>query len=517
MKNDKPRINCAIYTRKSTSEGLEQEFNSLDAQREAAEAYITSQKGNGWVCLPDQYNDGGFTGGNMERPGLKRLLDDIETGKINCVVVYKVDRISRSLLDFSQLIQVFDRKNVSFVSITQHFDTNSSMGRLTLNILLSFSQFERELISERTRDKMSAARRKGKWTGGVPVLGYDVAEEGGRLLVNPDEALVVQKIYDLYLTHQSLIVTARELNDIGLATKSWTTKKGKAREGKRFDKGKVHKILTNPIYLGKLTNGDELHEGEHEAIIDRKKWTDVQKILRRNSRIGQDNGVNKYRALLRGLIRCVSCQTAMLHNYTKKSGNKMYRYYVCSRAQKEGWNVCPTKSISAQTIEQFVVEQIRRIGRDSELMDQTYLEANSQIETQLEALIKERNIIRNQLKKYNEEMKQLVTNLPSDPDINSPVKSRMADLQELIISAENRLEAKTREILHLKNIRIDKTELENAFSVFDPLWNSLTIKEQARIIRLLIEQVGYDGERGTMAITFRPAGIQSLAREFSEN
>ncbi|MBU0995917.1 MAG: recombinase family protein [Proteobacteria bacterium] len=517
MKSDKPTINCAIYTRKSTSQGLEQEFNSLDAQRESAEAYIASQKGNGWVCLPDQYNDGGFTGANMERPGLKMLLNDIETGKINCVVVYKVDRISRSLLDFSQLIQVFDRKNVSFVSITQNFDTNSSMGRLTLNILLSFSQFEREIISERTRDKISAARRKGKWTGGMPVLGYDVAEGGGRLIVNQDEALVVIKIFDLYLEHESLISTARELNSREWMGKSWTTKKGKFREGKRFDKGKVHKILTNPLYLGKLTNKDEIHDGEHEAIIDKGKWSDVQKILKRNSRNGENNGNNKYRALLKGLINCSSCKVAMLHTYTNGTGNKMYRYYVCSRAQKEGWNVCPTKSISAPTIEQFVVDRVCLIGRDSDLLDQTYLEANSQIETHLNALLKDQAIIKNNLKKHNNEMKQLVAKLSSDTGINSPVKSRMADLQDLIVSDENRLEAKVQEIDELKNARIDKKDLKSVFSIFDPVWSSLTIKEQARIIRLLIEQVSYDGEHGNISITFRPAGIKNLVREFSKN
>ena len=192
---------CAIYTRKSSDEGLQQDFNSLDAQREAAEAYIASQKAEGWVCLPERYDDGGFTGGNMERPALRRLLTDIDAGKIDCVVVYKVDRLSRSLMDFARIVETFERHNVSFVSVTQHFNTTQSMGRLTLNILLSFAQFEREIIGERIRDKIAASRQRGKWTGGTPILGYDVDRSNGgpRLIVNAAEASRVRQIFDLYL------------------------------------------------------------------------------------------------------------------------------------------------------------------------------------------------------------------------------------------------------------------------------------------------------------------------------
>ena len=194
-----PLVRCAIYTRKSTEEGLEQEFNSLDAQREAGEAFVASQRAEGWTCLPDRYDDGGFTGGNMERPALRRLMADIEAGKIDCIIVYKVDRLSRSLLDFARMMQVFDDQRVSFVSVTQQFNTANSMGRLILNVLLSFAQFEREIISERTRDKMAATRRKGKWSGGTPILGYDVDPQGYRLVLNEDEAVQVRvTVHGLY-------------------------------------------------------------------------------------------------------------------------------------------------------------------------------------------------------------------------------------------------------------------------------------------------------------------------------
>ncbi|HSS63306.1 MAG TPA: recombinase family protein, partial [Gammaproteobacteria bacterium] len=240
-------LRCAIYTRKSTEEGLQQAFNSLDAQREAGEAYIASQKAEGWVCLPDRYDDGGYTGGNMERPALTRLIADIETGKINCVVVYKVDRLSRSLLDFSKIMERFERHGVSFVSVTQQFNTSTSMGRLMLNVLLSFAQFEREIISERTRDKIAAARRKGKWSGGPPVLGYDILREpsGSRLIVNVEEAERVRHIFRLYLDCNSLMVTLRRLGELGWVNKVWSTKKGEKRGGKPFDKSTLFNLLTN--------------------------------------------------------------------------------------------------------------------------------------------------------------------------------------------------------------------------------------------------------------------------------
>src|SRR5579872_5368269 len=218
MSKSVPTVRCAIYTRKSTEEGLDQEFNSLHAQREAGEAYIKSQKHLGWTLVPIHYDDGGFTGGNLDRPALQQLLEDIDAHHIDCVVVYKVDRLSRSLLDFARLVDRFDQRQVSFVSVTQQFNTTSSLGRLTLNILLSFAQFEREIISERTRDKMSAARRKGKWIGGTPVLGYDVDPAGGRLDVNEKEAIRVRQIFELYRIQRSLTATVNELN-----RRRWTT------------------------------------------------------------------------------------------------------------------------------------------------------------------------------------------------------------------------------------------------------------------------------------------------------
>ncbi|HMQ17454.1 MAG TPA: recombinase family protein, partial [Phycisphaerae bacterium] len=226
-----PATRCAIYTRKSSDEGLQQEFNSLDAQREAAEAYIASQKNEGWLCLADRYDDGGFTGGNTDRPALRRLLADIEAGKIDSVVVYKIDRFSRSLADFMRMMTVFEQHGVAFVSVTQAFDTSSSMGRLTLNILLSFAQFEREIIGERIRDKIAASRQRGKWTGGTPALGYDVDRSNGgpKLVVNPTEAARIRQIFDMYLELRALLPVVAELDRRDWRNKAWTTRDGRER------------------------------------------------------------------------------------------------------------------------------------------------------------------------------------------------------------------------------------------------------------------------------------------------
>ena len=359
------KVRCAIYTRKSSEEGLEMEFNSLDAQRESCEAYVASQKAEGWLPVPDRYDDGGFSGGNLDRPALKRLLADIEAGLIDVVVVYKIDRLSRSLMDFSKLVEVFDRNAVTFVSVTQSFNTTTSMGRLTLNILLSFAQFEREVIGERIRDKFAASRRKGMWMGGVPPLGYDVVAR--KLVVNEPEADLVRHIFERFLKVGSATLLVKELNGAGHRTKSWTTQDGKAREGVPLTKNFLYKLLDNRVYIGEAVHKGDAHAGEHPAIIDRAVWDKVQAVK-------TDNAPRKRAAAtrattpapLKGLVTCAHCGRAMTPTHTRKKG-RLYRYYTCMKAINAGHDSCPVRSVAAGEIETAVVGQVRALLRAPEI------------------------------------------------------------------------------------------------------------------------------------------------------
>jgi DNA invertase Pin-like site-specific DNA recombinase len=274
-------VRCAIYARKSTEEGLSQPFNSLDAQRESAEAYILSQRHMGWTALERRYEDGGYTGANLERPALRTLTDDIESGQVDCVVVYKVDRLSRSLLDFARLIGMFEEHGVSLVSVTQQLNTTDSLGRLTLNILLSFAQFERELIAERTRDKMRAARRKGKWLGGQPILGYDVDPECGGLKVNAGEAQRVNFIFQQIAEGKSAHEVLAELSRRGWTTKQWVSRSGREHSGRAFKESDLICLVPNVMYLGKLRDGDQIYQAQHAGIVERELWERASAAVKR--------------------------------------------------------------------------------------------------------------------------------------------------------------------------------------------------------------------------------------------
>jgi DNA invertase Pin-like site-specific DNA recombinase len=368
MNSDTKPVRCAIYTRKSTEEGLDQEFNSLDAQRASSEAFIQSQAASGWVCLPQHYDDGGYTGGNMERPALQRLLADIDAGAIDVVVCYKLDRLSRSLLDFAKMMERFEQRGVAFVSITQQFNSATSLGRLILNMLLSFAQFEREIIGERTRDKIAAARRQGKWVGGVPQLGYDVEPTSRKRIVNKGEAKRVGAIFALYLEHEGLVPAVQELARRGWTTKRWTTRKGNVRGGQPFNKTRLYQLLTNVVYIGKLRYRSEIHDGEHEAIVDTKVWQRVQALLASKRTIVRRGPCDR---LLKGLLRCAACDRSMCPSVAAKDGRR-YHYYVCTNAQKRGWSACPSKSLPAGTVERLVAEQLQEhglLGEDWRLLE----------------------------------------------------------------------------------------------------------------------------------------------------
>jgi site-specific DNA recombinase len=506
-------IRCAIYTRKSTDEGLDRDFNSLDNQREAAEAYIKSQRHEGWEVLPDRYDDGGFSGGNVDRPALQHLLSDIEAGKVDRIVVYKIDRLSRSILDFAKLADFLEKYGTSLVSVTQQLDTATSMGRLTLNMLLSFAQFEREMVSDRTRDKMHAARRRGKWTGGMPPLGYDVVPEGGRLVVNREEAEQVRAIFGLYAENPSLVAISQELNRRGWRRKSWTTKEGRQREGKPWDAANLRRLLNDPIYIGKAKLAGEVFPGEHDAIVPKALFAKIQDLMRENRRTGGAAARNTHGALLRGLLRCSACDAAMVHGWTRRNG-RLYRYYVCGKAQKRGWTTCPTKSVPASQIEEFAVDQIRVIGRDAEVRRQTFAASLRQVSDRKKALAREANRIAKETATTTAQVDRLVAAVAKAPGgAGDALMERLSKAQERLSTTDRRLTEIGEQQAALGTIQIDEQALGRVLERFDPIWDVLLTPEKERILRLLIDRVDYDGETETMSFAFRLPGLADLASE----
>jgi DNA invertase Pin-like site-specific DNA recombinase len=346
---------CAIYTRKSTEHGLDQEFNSLDAQRDACEAYIKSQASQGWRVLPQHYDDPAYSGGNLDRPALKSLLADIEAGRINVVVVYKIDRLTRSLADFAKLVEAFDARSISFVAVTQQFNTTTSMGRLTLNVLLSFAQFERELSSERVRDKIAASRRKGKWTGGTVPLGYDARDK--KLVVNKIEAETVRTIFRGYLELQSFGKLVADLDRRGIVTKKRDTRVAKYNGAIPFTYGPLAYFLKNRVYLGEMHHGGKWLKGEHDAIVDRVTFDRVQQLLATKSN-GRKTKRSDSGALLVGKLYDDK-GNRMSPSFSSKNGVR-YRFYISSallRGRKTAVGSVPR--VSAQLVEQVILSAIR--------------------------------------------------------------------------------------------------------------------------------------------------------------
>jgi site-specific DNA recombinase len=483
----KTQLRCAIYTRKSTEEGLEQEFNSLHAQRESGESYIASMKHEGWTCNPEQYDDGGFTGGNIERPALKRLMADIEAGLVDVVVVYKVDRLSRSLMDFARLMSLFDRKKVSFVSVTQQFNTTHSMGRLTLNILLSFAQFEREIISERTRDKIAASRRKGKWIGGRPILGYDV--RAGKLIVNESEAARVREIFELYLELGSFQSVVVELARRGWRNKSWTTAGGKAIRGLAISKGRLSLILSNVAYIGMVRHQNETFNGEHEGIVSRELWDAVHAKLQINGSAGTSAVRNRHHGVLKGVL-CCSCGAKMGH--TSAGGRrKTYRYYICPVAHGQTAGECQLRGcLPAEEIENLVVTHLGRVGRDGPLV--------AAVHERVSELQRERVA----------ELEQTQTRLELQIESLS-AKAALAEtneeLQGSMQRAARRLASVRSQLRSIGKPNASRSGIRRELEEFAPVWSMLSPTDRAAVISHVLAEVRMDTDEGEIEILFRDA------------
>ena len=367
-------VRCAIYTRKSTEEGLDMDYNTLDAQREAGEKYVEAMKHEGWRIIPDLYDDGGFSGGNMDRPGLKKLIEDIKAGRIDTVVVYKVDRLTRSLADFAKLVEVFDAYGTSFVSVTQHFNTQDSMGRLTLNILLSFAQFEREVTGERIRDKFAASKKKGMWMGGPPPLGYDVVDR--KLIINPVEAEQVKYIFETYvLLGGSVSLVLKKLNDEGYKTKSYTSRTGQRRGGHKYGTATVKTILRNRLYIAEVHHKGTYYPGQHRPIISMELFNKAQEVLAEKATVkSKRTYAARSKSLLKGIIVCGGCHGAMSPTYTKKK-NKCYEYYVTNSYRQHSCGECPVSRIPAGEIDAIIKGQLKAIFASPKILVEVWRHA----------------------------------------------------------------------------------------------------------------------------------------------
>ncbi len=494
-------IRCAIYTRKSTEEGLEQNFNSLDAQRDAGEAYVRSQTGEGWTVLPTLYDDGGFTGANMERPAMRRLLADSQAGEVDCVVVYKVDRLSRNIRDFAKIMEVFDKHGTTFVSVTQQFNTTTSLGRLTLNILLSFAQFEREIISERTKDKQSAAKKRGKWTGGHLILGYDLDSENGRLVINAEEAERVRSIFHWYRDGESVFSIAAKVSRLGWRNKQWTTRADKLYGGQPLRRSHLYNLLANILYTGQLRVDETLYPGEHDAIIDQKTFDLVQARIKENSVCGEKRGRTRTESLLRGLLYCSGCGSAMYQTYAS-SNDRRYRYYVCARSQQPTDNSCVARSVSAPAVEEAIVASVQRVS-----LHQRVLEAAA-------GLIRQR--LNDDIVRLREELTGVQVRVKNGKSqvarLREPADDRRAELTDQIGTGEARVVELKREIMLRERERMEG-DIRKTMEPFEVLWKAMNMREQGLLLRQMIEKVGYEGRTGKVTVSFKSASIRQLCEE----
>ena len=498
------RVRCAIYTRKSTSEGLDSDFNTLDAQREASEYYIQAMRYQGWEVLPERYDDGGYSGGNVERPALKKLLDDVEAGKIDCVVVYKVDRLSRSLLDFAKLLALFDEHEVGFVSTTQQFNTQDAMGRLTLNILLSFAQFEREMIADRTRDKMGAARKRGKWLGSRPPLGYRGDRDEMRLVVIPEEAEKVRTIFGLYLRLGTAADVARQINALGWERKQVTIRSGEKRGGGEWGAQDVHTVLRNPTYIGLVRYQRQVYEGEHEGIVDPVLYEQVQQTMSakacgRGTRRGRNP---EY--LLQGLLWCGMCGARMHSASGRGRNNEEYRYYSCKNRSRRAKTPCDHPRLVATEVEEVVIERMRELCSDAEMRRQIAERMGRLEPTMGSAIQQERAKIDTRRGELRAQADTLLRTV--GPGGGKLVAERIGklelELEELDTQAAV-LDGQTRALQRAVELVFHTMRI---LEMFDQAWAAFNPEERQDLVKVLVERVEVNEPAGQIEIRFHDLG-----------
>jgi site-specific DNA recombinase len=468
---------CAIYTRKSTTAGLDQAFTSLDAQRESCLSYVQRQPG--WALVDARYDDGGFTGANTDRPALQRLLADIATGRIDVVLVYKIDRLSRSLLDFVTVMERFNAANVAFVSVTQNFSTADAMGRLTMNMLMSFAEFEREMISERTRDKIRAARRKGQWTGGAVPLGYVVKKK--KLVVDELEAILVREIFATYLARRSALAVVRALNEHKRVTK----------HGRPWTRNDVLRVLKHPVYAGYIASGGEHHEGEHSAIVERVVFARAQALLADNTMEKKDRGRNP-EYLLRGVLHCACCGSAFTPASTTKGG-AVYRYYRCVRRDTQGTEACASSPLPAGAIEEHVIERVREATADGELAADVARAVSRLVHTRRQEILVERQKLPPKIAALSDNLRRLVDTLTGlTGSARQHLDGRLHEVDAERARYEAQLVAADRDLASLDRNEVETTWVAACLADFDKVWDVLTLENRGRLVRAVIQRVEVD-------------------------
>jgi len=485
---------CIIYTRKSTEKGLEQDYNSLDAQRESAENYIKSQNHNGWQLLPTHYDDGGYSGGTTERPALKRLMDDIKAGGIDVIVVYKLDRLSRSLLDFMNLAEFFEQHNVGVISVTQDINTSTSSGRMMLNILMTFCQFEREILVERIKDKIAGAKRRGKYCGGPPILGYNVIPETKKLVVNLEEAKIVQEAFSLYARLGSSLKVIRLLNEKGYRSKGWTSQKSRCHTGSEFTLKIIHRILTNPIYIGMIRHKENIYEGEQDAIIDRPLWDKVQYLLRENCNCEPGAKRNATESPFKGLLVCGYCGGAFGITYSNKK-NRRYMYYICVKDHVRGERECPLGRIAAGDLDKIILRQLARIFQAPSMLVKLCTELQEQEQKRRKALQLQQAEI--------EKAQQNIRDQIHDGGDMVSLKPEFSELTRQMTELQIELQA-------LGEV-YSTGDLATTCDSIEAIWEELFPAERYKLAHQVIEKITLYEDRLVMDVKHH--GLKSLIRE----
>ncbi|HUT36131.1 MAG TPA: recombinase family protein [Planctomycetota bacterium] len=491
-------LRCAIYTHKSGEEGLDWDRNSLQVQREAAEALIASRQAEGWTVVPERYDDGVYSG--AERPALKRLLSDIEEGGIGCVVVYKLDRLSRSIVGFTRILQTLEAHGVGFVSVAQQFDTTRPLRGPLVNVLLGCAQLEREFMTQRAARGKWRVLERGGHAGGLSMLGYTTHPRDRHLVVNDEEAEQVRAIFGLYLERRSVRAVVEELNRRGWRAKRQVTKKGIELGGKPFEEQGVRWVLRHRVYIGETRVQGKFYPGRHEAIVDEEVWRRAQQLLKHNATAGGKRAQNKYGAVLRSVLYCDACDAPMRHSACGPTAG--YRYYACVDQQWRIKRTCPTGSVPAAEVERRVVKHVRGLAADSHPVAEAVRQTREQCEARIRQLEEGRQAVLGELKRLDEAMCALLRAAASPGDKSAP---QLSLLETNIPATEERMRAIRGQLVSSHRELVDARGVRRALAVFGPDWDSLDPLVRWDSVTLLIERVGYNGRTRELTVRFRPA------------